>query len=300
MNFKACIFVFVSLLALSCSRNDVREVDIPYDIVYEVMAKSSTKADSGISNDYPADMPFSVWAYALPDSEKWLTDSGKARLVMDGVKSEHISARQWRPENGRKWEPVGENMSFFAAAPHGRAAFDRERGVCIDNYSLGEQLSLMYVDGVVDQDKKQTHGIVPLTFVPALAHVSFYASMSLPEGYGITIKKLSLTDLCEEGDFCSKPVPTWDTKGEPHTVLFFSGEKEISEERSIITDRLPMIPQITETELTVLCDIFNGQTLLPNQELKTSIKMNWQSSKHCSYTLKVTHNLALTAEKDPN
>ncbi len=298
MRITSYIAAFAALIPISCSRNDVN-TDIPYDIVYEVMAGAVTKTGEVTTNDYPENLPFGVWAYALPADKKWGDSRGEAELVMDNVKAVHMEERLWRPENGQKWASSGERMSFFAAAPYGRAGFDPENGVYVESYSLDEGGDLMYVSGQLDRDKRISNGKINLTFSPALAEVSFNAQMSLPKGHSITVRKLTISGVRTEGSFMSEPHPYWHASGIPEEVVLFEGAAELQELPKSVCRNVPMIPQVADTELVLLCDIGNGVGVLTGQRLKARCQMAWNPGKHCSYTLKVTHNLEFTAEKDP-
>ncbi len=285
---------------MSCSRNSVNEWESPYDVVFEAMVGMNTKADDIIAGEYPVDTPFDVWAYSLEKPKTWAEHGGEAELSMERMKSKHVSGIRWIPENGQKWGPSSETMSFFAASPCGRADYSHESGISFSSYSLDEEAVPMYIDGATDLDKHATRGFVTMTFANALSTVALSAKASVSGGCVVTVKKIVLTNLLTEGDFHSRPLPWWIPKGEEKEIVFFEGSERLEDNSKVICDGKYMIPQSTDIEVIMLCDIENGTGLLPNQEFRTTLTVNWTSGKMISYILKIANDLSFIVEKNPN
>ncbi len=300
MKFWAKISILAVIVLTSCSVNDVKEWESPYDVVYEAMVGMNTKADDVVKGEYPVDRPFDVWAFSLAKPKTWADNGDEAVMAMDRMKSKHVSGIRWIPENGQKWGPASETMSFFAASPSGRAEYDNDWGISFNDYSLDDGVVPMYVDGATDLDKHVTRGFVTMTFKNALSTVGFSAKASVSGGHKIIVKKIVITNIFTQGDFSSRPYPLWRPKGEPQEIVFFEGSKDLGDNARNLCEGIYMIPQNANVEVKMICDISSGSGALVNQEFKANMTVNWSPGKQTSYMLKVANDLSFTVEKDPN
>ncbi len=288
------------MVLTSCSTNKVNEWETPYDVVYEAAVGVNTKADDGLTGDYPADLPFDVWAYSLAKPKTWAENGVEAEVSMERVRSKHVSGRKWVPENGLAWGPASKRMSFFAASPSGRADYSHENGISFSAYSLDEGILPMYVDGVTDLDKTASRGLVTMTFSNALASVSFSGKASVSGNHVVKVKKITMTEICSEGDFVSRPIPRWIPSGERDEVVFFEGSIDLEENPVDLVKETYMIPQSAEVEIRMVCDISSGEGKLTDQVMKASTTISWNPGKRTAYMLKIANDLSLIVEKDPN
>ncbi len=296
MNILLPLVLFV---ASSCT-NRINEWDAPCAITYETMVMVNTKSDAGNTGEYPQYQPFDVWAYSLEKPGTWEGSREKSEVFMERNTAQHVSDRQWIPGDGRMWESSSYTLNFFAASPSGRADYSHGNGIVFDSFSLDEGVVPLYVDGITDMDKDITQGMITLAFSQATATVSLSAKVSLPEDMSVTVRKVTLSGICTEGDFMSRPDPIWIPEGGAKDVIFFEGAVGLDDEAVSLCERKMMIPQSSNAVIKMEYDINNGAGTLGNQEVTAELPVIWHSGKLSSYMLKIAHDMTLVVEKNPN
>ncbi len=282
-----------AIAAVSCSRNDVNEYYAPLEIMFNVVARPNTKA---LGTEYPEDVPFAVWAYSLGENQRWESEREQAKVEIAGESALRTDDGLWKPSGGLQWLSPYVTMNFFALSPYGRGGYNDEYGIFFNDYGLSEGMDLMFVDGVTDITKRDSQGLITLSFRRAMARLSFNVQSYLPEGRTVSVRSLTIGNIYTSGDFRSRPVPHWIPEGEKTELVAFHGEKSISETLEQLNDAIFVIPQDGEVEFILDCDILDGGRVLSNQRLSKTVHIGWNVGKYSTYNLKITRNLELNAD----
>jgi len=297
-------FIYPALLVLiaqACMSNKIEYLEPELDLVFDVVVSANTKTAEE-ETCYPTDESFGVWSYTLPTEKNWIEDNEDAVAAM--IKENVIYDMEnawWEPVNRRSWTGSENNMSFFAYSPYSReCSFSKEDGITIKDYSIYEDIDLMFSEGLYDLNRNVSNGIVHIPFVRALTLVDFKIRSSLPTGTTIRVKKLTVKDIDTKGNFVSLPFARWRDLNESQDIVFFEGDMKLQNEPMNIGDAKFMIPQTMQPTIVLICDIISGDYILPDQEFITVGKMNWEIGRACTYNLKVTTDLTFIIESSLN
>lgn len=289
------------LIAQACMTDRVEYVEPELDLAFDVVVSANTRSAEE-DTYYPTDVPLGVWSYTLPADKNWIEDNEDAVAAM--IKESVIydmKDKRWEPEIRQSWTGSEYNMSFFAYSPYSRECrFSKEDGITIEDYSIYEDIDLMFSEGLYDLNRNVSNGIVHIPFVRALTLVDFKIRSSLPTGTIVRAKKLIIKDIATKGDFLSLPFARWSDQEESQDIVFFEGDMNILYEPVSIGEAKFMIPQTIQPTIVLICDIISGDYILPDQELVTVGRMNWEIGRACTYNLKVTTDLTFIIENSLN
>ena len=104
--------LFFSLFLLACT-DEERAVWPAVELSFSPAINASTRAFEGV---YPADEPFTVWAFALPGDKRWDSNAADAAPLAEGCSVEF---------NGEGWVPVpaveatGKQSYMFCSCTRG-------------------------------------------------------------------------------------------------------------------------------------------------------------------------------------
>ena len=128
--------IFAALFGLgmlvSCANNKLTAEIDTLEIVFRPIVSPNTKLAYSDDKSFPATLPFRLWAF----------DSAGESLL-DGVDAYPVGDGLWKVAGDLLWSRKDEELTIYAAAPSERMDFDKEKGVLVKDYSMGEDLSLI-------------------------------------------------------------------------------------------------------------------------------------------------------------
>ena len=186
---------------------------------------TATKATTEISNNFPEDVKFAVWAHYFDDAVDGgvYTEFSAGQVYMDdvtvGFDGEYDG---WASVSYYYW-PKNGSLTFSAYSPAGVDATLGASGICFDDYvvstTAADQVDLLFSERAYDKtaidDNEQENGTtspdptftadlyrgVHLTFNHALSSVLFSVYVGDFPGHKIVLKKIELTNIYSKGDF---------------------------------------------------------------------------------------------------
>lgn len=275
----------VIIMSSGCADNHLDDVRTDRDFCFHVAVTPCTKAVNG--HEYPSDVPFGVWS-CEEDGTPYLVNERICFEAEDG----------WVPETAKTWDGEVDRMDFIACSPYGRGEYDRDKGICFDAYDIEEGHDLMYCDPLTGQDRETSQAVVHVNMKRALTFVRFKAKVVVPEPTQIVVRRVDVGGVSAEGSFRSLPEASWMSWSDPRNFCFFEGTEELGGEPAALGEGLFMIPQASEIDVNVLCDIITGDVALRDQTLGTRMSVIWKAGKIASYIIRIDGHLDVTLEKD--
>lgn len=242
INIRHIILVFVAALNLpSCIDEPiVYEPDrrIAFNAIVDVASKANNEAVL-----YPEDVPFRLWAYELPDAQKWQGNEMSAISMISGDKVVY-NGNDWSTASDYLWPTRPNQLSFFAYSPaEAVALFTKEDGVMFKNFNALYNGDFLCSLPITDASKPDTDALTDIVFKSPLCDVEFYAYASAEEGTQIWIEGLLLNNVSCVGTFTSLPQWNWDELSGEREIDVYQGELLLEETPLILGMRTLIIPQ---------------------------------------------------------
>ena len=217
---------------------------------------------------------------------------------MDGVDAYPVGDGLWKVAGDLLWSRKDEELTIYAAAPSERMDFDKEKGVLVKGYSMGEDVDLFYSTEVLTTEKGSAVKELPLSFQHALASLRILVTNNLSTTSTLTVKELILSDIVTESDFSSLPAPRWSAGSQSGELVFWKGETILSDGENELEPAQFLIPQSTYAKCTLVCDVETGTSVLRDQVLSANFALNLRSGKHTTYRVSIYGDLNIKIEKD--
>lgn len=268
-----------------CAGNHLDDVSTSRDFLFHVAVMPCTKTVNEC--EYPSDAQFGVWSF----------ENG-GLTYLDNEKVCYDEDNMWLPENRKSWDGDVDKMDFIAYSPYGRGTYVQDNGIVFSSYDISEGLDVMYSEPLTEQDREASQAVVHINMKRALALVKFKARAVVPESTTIVIKKVEVDGVYGLASFQSLPEPSWSGHSASREFCFFEGEVEAGGDVVALGEGMFMIPQTSEVQVNVLCDIITGDLKLSDQTLNAVMMAGWRPGKIASYVIKVDGYLNVTIEKN--
>ena len=221
---KKLFFVAVaaSVAFAACVKNEPAVQENKQAISFAApVVGTATKATTEISNNFPTDVDFAVWAHYYAGG----TYSGFAsgdEYMQDVVVEWDGEYDGWAPQYTYYW-PKNGSLTFSAYSPASATATIGETGICFEGYEVSttasNQVDLLFSeraynktaidddeakDGTTSSDPAVTedpYAGVHLSFNHAMSSILFSVYGADRQGHEIVLKKIELTNICSKGDF---------------------------------------------------------------------------------------------------
>ena len=283
--------IFAALFGLgmlvSCANKKLTAENDTLEIVFRPIVSPNTKLAYSDDKSFPATLPFRLWAF----------DSAGESLL-DGVDAYPVGDGLWKVAGDLLWSRKDEELTIYAAAPSERMDFDKEKGVLVKGYSMGEDVDLFYSTAVLTTEKGSAVMELPLSFQHALASLRILVTNNLSTTSTLTVKELILSDIVTESDFSSLPAPRWSAGSQSGELVFWKGETILSDGENELEPAQFLIPQSTYAKCTLVCDVETGTSVLRDQVLSANFALNLRSGKHTTYRVSIYGDLSIKIEKD--
>lgn len=288
---KANLLLAAAVISLiGCQKTEVQN-HAQTAISFSAQVGKGTKAPvSGI--DYPTDVPFGVFAYALT-SANWSTSSPLTNEVMNKVEISYQSST-WKATTGNYFWPTNANtkLSFFAYSPKAATpapTFTSADGVTFTDYVNDGSTDLMYASAT---DKQS--GAVSLAFSHATAQVLFTVKRaSAYEGVTIKVTSIKFNDVNSKGTFKAQGA-AWTSIGTPvDTYVIYDNAtgQNATAEQIAIGSALVMIPQTSAAMTFTIVYEVSGTGVATETVTKTiAFGNNWERNQKISYNLTISLN----------
>ena len=274
------------LISGGCTSNLVYEIDQPRELQFNVTLNPYTKAVEDLS--HPSDIPFGVWSF----------DQDGAACLND-EKVNYKEEGKWIPEKQKMWNEEVDEMEFIAYSPYGKAVYEKDKGIRFLEYDIDEGIDLLYSEPLIRQKKDDSQSVIQISLMRALAMVRFKVRSVVPEYAEIVVKRVDVKGVRAVGDFQSLPEPYWTNLSSLRDFCFYDdGGIEVGGEAKPVGDCMYLIPQISDVNIDVLCDIITGDIVLRDQVLSSSFMMQCRPGKISSYMIKIDGALNVSVEKD--
>ena len=185
----------LALVFVSCSRDEVIEVNRDGDeIQFNVVSDAATRA-AGVycNNNMPTE--FRVWANHTGDGEIW--GGGAPYIVGDVIEREGDAPYTWKNTSGLRYWPTGK-VTFWAEVNAGDNFFWNDGNPEILDYvvpvEVSQQKDLLYAATCATKED----GAVTLNFRHALSQIVFDAKNENPNLY-VEIKGVTICNLANVG-----------------------------------------------------------------------------------------------------
>ena len=175
---------------------------------------------------------------------------------------------------------------------------EKENGVLVKGYSMGEDGVLFYSTAVLTTEKGSAVMELPLSFQHALASLRILVTNNLSTTSTLTVKELILSDIVTESDFSSLPAPRWSAGSQSGELVFWKGETILSDGENELEPAQFLIPQSAYAKCTLVCDVETGTSVLRDQVLSANFALNLRSGKHTTYRVSIYGDLSIKIEKD--
>ena len=281
------------LLVLTACTSDENGSDYSpeLDILFSPAVNVTSRASEAV---YPQDTPFGVWAYSLPQNEKWSSTEMTPQTVLENARVTHSNGK-WEPTPSAKW-PGNDRLTFFAYAPYdANMTFTKERGVEFRDFDVTSGMIPMYTPPVTDCSKQQTNGCVALPFIQTLAKVEINVCSAIAHiGFHMYLKSVTIDDIAFKGSFQSLPQASWKQLDERKCVEFCDEKMEVGMSMQPVGVKM-LIPQMPQSSVKLTVDIYDneGNLYTDDYELTTEpIKNTWNVGKYYVYNIVLSHNNA--------
>jgi hypothetical protein len=281
--------LFFSLFLLACT-DEERAVWPAVELSFSPAINASTRSVEGV---YPADEPFEVWAFALPEGKLWNTDAAAAATLAAGSSVE-FNGECWVPVPALEWLR-GKSLTCFAVAPKGIASgFSLRDGVMIEDFDATSGIHPMFAGPVADCTAYNTQGCIALPFVHALSKVEFCVR-SVSDST-IIVKSLTLDNVKHRGCFASLPIPHWEPDDEAMRVEF-CGETVVAGRVAKSVGVQMLMGQRIDSKVVLLVDVIDkkGDMVEQGRRIEVPVFVDlWSTGKYNRYVLNLTASSAYT------
>ncbi len=292
MNIRHIIIVFVAALNLSSCIDKPIVYEPDRRIAFSAIVDVASKADEGAVL-YPEDVPFRLWAYELPDAQKWIGHEMSAISIISGDKVVY-NGSDWSTVSDYLWPPRPNQLSFFAYSPaEAVALFTMEDGVMFKNFNALYNGDFLCSLPITDVSKPETDALTEIIFKSPLCNVEFYAYASAEEGTQIWIEALLLKDVRCVGTFTSLPRWNWTELSGEREIDVFRGKQELGETPLILGMNTLIIPQNLKPVLR-----YSYRTTSSEAVISMEVELDMQgyeqpvAGKKREYIIKVTPEYA--------
>lgn len=272
---------------LSCIKNNPAIQTDTLEILFRPVVLPNTKIADSEDKAFPAEQIIRLWAF-----------NSKGESLLNGVDAYPIGDGLWKVAGDLLWSRKGEELTIYAAAPSERMDFDKEKGVLVKGYSMGEDVDLFYSTAVLTTEKGSAVMELPLSFQHALASLRILVTNNLSTTSTLTVKELILSDIVTESDFSSLPAPRWSAGSQSGELVFWKGETILSDGENELEPAQFLIPQSTYAKCTLVCDVETGTSVLRDQVLSANFALNLRSGKYTTYRVSIYGDLSIKIEKD--
>jgi hypothetical protein len=242
---------------------------------------------------YPADEPFTVWAFALPGDKRWDSNAADAAPLAEGCSVE-FNGEEWVPVPAVEW-PRENNLTCFAVAPGGIASgFSLRDGVMIEDFDATSGIHPMFAGPVADCTAYNTQGCIALPFVHALSKVEFCVR-SVSDST-IIVKSLTVDGVKYKGCFASLPFPHWEPDDEAMRVEFCS-EPVVAGRVAKSVGVQMLMGQRIDSKVVLLVDVIDkkGDMVEQGRRIEVPVFVDlWSTGKYNRYVLNLTASSAYT------
>lgn len=286
---KCLAALLLLFLPFACTEEE-RGVAPAVELSFSPAINASTRSVEGV---YPADEPFEVWAFALPEGKHWNTDAATAATLAAGCSVE-FNGEEWVPVPAVEW-PRGNSLTCFAVAPKGIASgFSLRDGVMIEDFDATSGIHPMFAGPIADCTAYNTQGCIALPFVHALSKVEFCVR-SVSDST-IIVKSLTLDNVKHRGCFTSLPIPHWEPDDEAMRVEF-CGEPVVAGRVTKSVGVQMLMGQRINCNVELIVDVLDKDGNMVEQERRIEVPgfMDlWSAGKYNKYVLNLTASSAYT------
>lgn len=272
---------------LSCIKNNPAIQTDTLEILFRPVVLPNTKIADSEDKAFPAEQIIRLWAF-----------NSKGESLLNGVDAYPVGDGLWKVAGDLLWSRKDEELTIYAAAPSERMDFDKEKGVLVKGYSMGEDVDLFYSTAVLTTEKGSAVMELPLSFQHALASLRILVTNNLSTTSTLTVKELILSDIVTESDFSSLPAPRWSAGSQSGELVFWKGETILSDGENELEPAQFLIPQSTYAKCTLVCDVETGTSVLRDQVLSANFALDLRSGKHTTYRVSIYGDLSIKIEKD--
>lgn len=281
--------LFLSLFLLACT-DEERAVWPAVELSFSPAINVSTRSVEGV---YPADEPFTVWAFALPGDKRWDNNAADAAPLAEGSSVE-FNGEEWVPVPAVEW-PRENNLTCFAVAPGGIASgFSLMDGITIEDFDATSGIQPMFAGPIADCTAYNTQGCIVLPFVHALSKVEFCVR-SVSDST-IIVKSLTVDGVKYKGCFASLPFPRWEPDDEEMCVEFCSEPLVAGRVAKSVGVQM-LMGQIIDSKVVLLVDVIDkkGDIVEPGRRIEVPVFVDlWSAGKYNRYVLNLTASSAYT------
>lgn len=272
---------------ISCTRDHPAPEGDTLEILFRPVLRPNTKLEHSDDKTFPSEQPFKLWAF-----------DSKGEEILSGVNAYPVGEGLWKVAEDFLWKRSAEELAFYAASPAERLSFDAQNGFCVKDYSLAEDLDLLYASATVNLEKGSAVMEVPLSFEHALASLRITLTSNLPSTTKVRVKSLTLRGIADEADFCSMPYAFWQANSYSSSLLFWEGELLLWEGENELSPAQYLIPQGTTVNWALTCDVESGGSVLKDQVLKGDYPLILKSGKCTVYRISIYGDLSIKIERD--
>lgn len=292
-------FIILALTAcaglMSCTANSRHHERESVELSFDVVVSTQSKSLHNTKILHPEDVPFGFWAMSLPAGQSWSANSGNASIAArNAVAVFSGDSRTWKPAEQLSWQSDGSSATIIAYSPFRQdASFSLATGVTVPNFHLGAGEELLYTSPIADKRLISSGGRVLVNFQRALASVGFSVVSGLEEKRRVVVRRIVVDKAYMAGSFSSLPTPRWTPdEASLEELVCFEGEKALGG-LDIVGERVDVLPHKAEKKISVLCDIWDGETVLEGQLFECAALLNWEIGKIHEYRLTLRSNYSI-------
>lgn len=286
---KCLVTLLLLFLAFACTEEEKAEAPA-VELSFSPAINASTRAVEGV---YPADKPFTVWTFTLPEGKYWNVNAALAAPLAED-RCVEFNGRNWVPVPALEW-PQENSLTCFAVAPRGIASgFSLRDGVTIENFDATSGIHPMFAGPIADCAAYNTQGRIVLPFVHALSKVEFCVR-SVSDST-IIVKSLTLGNVKYKGSFASLPIPHWELDNECMCVEFCS-EPVVAGRVAKSVGAKMLMGQRMDCKVVLLVDVIDkeGNTVVQERRIEVpGFEDLWSAGKYVKYVLNLTASSAYT------
>ena len=276
-----------SVALASCTKNEVKPVEMDQEITYQTI---DTKAASAFSTSHK----FYSWAYLLASGQNWANNSATSKQYITNSLIEYVSSSNaWKNLTTSYYWPKKSSLTFFAwsdatSAPSvtspATVACSNDGGIKFDNFdtSVDKNKDLLVSKIAADQTYNSSttswSAGVPTVFYHVLSAMELTAKTNVD--YGTTkfkVKSVVFNGVLCKGtytqgvDATQTPIQSdWDTVADKSTFNVYSPTSPSSELSA--TNAIPLNAQTNDVR------IFMPQTLPDDAKVTVTYQVTYGTS----------------------